>query len=382
MRSIITILSLLCAVTLVRGQAVPSQIADIQVSYNEGPHFSNKVQLRYNMDGRGVNQNQVAYIQFNLSVFPANLTPAQIQKATLVLWVENGGNPGTVSVCQVSSAWVADKITGVNAPSCTNTTMYSFSVSAAQLQQGSFVVVDITPMVQSWYNGVPNYGILLAPEAPAAGPGNNGVNIQFDSLLEGNSAYPPVLDLVLQSQGSQSVQGPAGPQGPTGLTGLTGATGPQGPAGPQGPQGIQGPAGSGATGVLQGITTTLSQSQVLNLFSTPQTLVPAPAAGSVNLVTGVVVQVGGPANYTTDDNELLIRLHDATITSFGVFGGSTGYTNYFNSNMAIGSGGYQLEASEITGYPVIATTSDQNPTGTGGNVVITVYYVVLSGVAP
>jgi len=41
-----------------------------------------------------------------------------------------------------------------------------------------------------------------------------------------------------------------------------------------------------------------------------------------------------------------------------------------------------LAASEITGYPVIATTSDQNPTGTGGNVVITVYYVVLSGVAP
>jgi hypothetical protein len=163
-----------------------------------------------------------------------------------------------------------------------------------------------------------------------------------------------------------------------GLTGLAGAPGPQGPAGPQG---IQGPAGSGA-GVLQSITTTLSQSQVLSLFSTPQTLVPAPAAGSVNLITGVVVQVGGPANYRTDDTELLIRLHDATITSFAVFAGAPGFTNYFNSNMAIGNGGYQLEASEITGYPVTATTSDQNPTGTGGNVVITVYYVVLSGVAP
>lgn len=371
---------MLCAVTLVRGQAVPSQIADIQLGDNDGPHFSNKVQLRYNVDDRGANQSQVVYIQFNLTVFPANLTPAQIQKATLVLWVENGGNPGTVSVCQVSSAWSADKITGVNAPSCTNTTMYSFSVPAAQLQQGSFAVVDITPMVQSWYNGTPNYGILLAPEAPAAGSGNNGVSIQFDSL-EGNSAYPPVLDLVLQNAGSQVAQGPTGPKGPTGLTGLTGATGPQGPAGPQGPQGIQGPAGSGA-GVLQSITTTLSQSQVLNLFSTPQTLVPAPAAGSINLITGVVVQVGGSANYTTDDSELLIRLHDATITSFGVFGGSTGYTNYFNSNMAIGNGGYQMEASQVTGYPVIATTSDQNPTGTGGNVVITVYYVVLSGVAP
>jgi hypothetical protein len=374
MRSIITILIMLCAVTLAWGQAVPSQIADIRVGDNGGPHFSTNVQLGYGVGGFGMNQSQVAYIQFALTVFPANLTPAQIQKATMVLWVENGGNPGTVSVCQVSSAWFADTITGVNAPSCTNTTKYSFSVSAAQLQHGSFVEVDITPMVQSWFNGIPNYGILLAPEAPAAGAGNNGVNIQFDAL-EVNNGYPPVLDLVLQNQGPQGVQGPTGPQGPAGLTGLTGATG------PQGPQGIQGPAGSG-TGFLQSVTTTLSQSQVLNLFSTPQTLVPAPAAGSVNLVTGVVVQVGGSANYTTDDSELLIQLHDATIASFGVFGGSTGFTNYFNSNMAVGNGGYQLEASEITGYPVTATTTDQNPTGTAGKLVITVYYVVLSGVAP
>jgi hypothetical protein len=370
MRSAITILTMLCAVTLVRGQAVPSQIANIRVGDNGGPHSSNNVQLRYDVDG-GVSQSQVAYIQFNPTVFPANLTPAQIQKATLVLWVENGGNPGTVSVCQVSSAWLADTITGVNAPSCTNTAMYSFSVSAAQLRQGSFVEVDITPMVQSWYNGIPNYGILLAPEAPAAGAGEGGVNIQLDSL-QGNSGYPPVLNLVLQSQGPQGVQGPAGPQGPTGLTGLAGATGPQGPAGP---------SGSGGGPILTA-TTILTQAQVRHLFSAPQTLVPAPPAGSVNLIVGAVAQSTGSATYQTDDYALLLRINNFNIVQFELFPGSTGTANYFASSFGVSANSYYTEGSAITGYPIIATTTDQNPTGTGGNVVITVYYIVFSGVAP
>jgi hypothetical protein len=41
-----------------------------------------------------------------MSVFPANLTDSAIQKATLVLYVNNGGNPGTISICQVSQALV------------------------------------------------------------------------------------------------------------------------------------------------------------------------------------------------------------------------------------------------------------------------------------
>jgi hypothetical protein len=364
MRSVITILSMLCAVTLIRGQAVPSQIADIQVGDNGGTRFSNNLQLRYNVDGRGVNQSQVAYIQFNLTVFPANLTPAQIQKATLVLWVENGGNPGTVSVCQVSSAWFADTITGANAPSCTNTTMYSFSVSAAQLQQGSFVEVDITPMVQSWYNGTPNYGILLAPETSAAVAGNSGVNIQFD-CLEINGGYPPMLDLVLQNQGTQGVQGPTGPQGPAGLTGLTGAMGPQGPAGPAG-------------GLLLSNTITLTNAQVLALQTVPQILVPAPASNVVIFPERIMIEQQN-AYYSTPSQEFYIAVGPSinSSTIAGEFGpwSSPGYAvfldSYFFSGTIVGQSS-QFAGQQVIGY-VMDTMAELG--GTGGNVTITTYYV-------
>src|SRR5580704_7523805 len=343
LRSIITILSMLCAVTVIWGQAVPLQIADIQIGDYSSPHFGTNVQLRYNIDGRGVNQNQVAYIQFNLSVFPANLTPAQIQKATLVLWVENGGNPGTVSVCQVSSAWFADTITGANAPSCTNTPMYSFSVSTAQLRQGSFVEVDITPMVQSWYNGIPNYGILLAPGATAAVAGNNGVNIQFASM-EANSGYPPVLDLVLQNQG---------PQGPTG--------------------GI-GPAG----GLLLSNTITLTNAQVLALQTVPQILVPAPASNVVIFPERIMIEQKN-AYYSTPSQGFYIAtgpsINSSTVIGeFGPWSGS-GYPVYLDSYFVPGT--IVGQSSQFAGQQVIGYVMDTmtETGGTGANVTVTTYYV-------
>jgi len=257
MRFLTTVACVLCAAATGWGQAIPSQIANVQAGNNFGLLGNNALQIQSNIDGLGVDHGQEAYIQFSLGVFPANLTPALIQKATLVLWIENGGNPGTVSVCQVSAAWSYATITGNNAPACVSGTTTSFSVTQAELQQGSFISVDITPIVQSWYNGAGNYGVMLAPGPPPPGPRNNGVNIQIDSLMD-NSGYPPVLDLVLQSQGPAGPQGPiglTGPQGPqgpmgiTGLTGATGATGPQGPiglTGPIGPIGLTGP--TGATG--------------------------------------------------------------------------------------------------------------------------------------
>ena len=363
---------MLCAVTVIWGQAVPLQIADIQIGDYSSPHFGTNVQLRYNVDGRGVNQSQVAYIQFNLTVFPANLTPAQIQKATLVLWVENGGNPGTVSVCQVSSAWFADTITGANAPSCTNTPMYSFSVSTAQLRQGSFVEVDITPMVQSWYNGIPNYGILLAPGATAVA-GNNGVNIQFASM-EANSGYPPVLDLVLQNQGPQGVQGPTGPAGLTGLTGATGPQGPAGLAGPQGPTGGIGPAG----GLLLSNTITLTNAQVLALQTVPQILVPAPASNVVTFPERIMIEQKN-AYYSTPSQGFYIAtgpsINSSTVIGeFGPWSGS-GYPVYLDSYFVPGT--IVGQSSQFAGQQVIGYVMDTmtETGGTGGNVTVTTYYV-------
>ncbi len=220
------------------GQAVPSQVANVQLGSFLGNRGGLSIQVQYSASNHGLN----GYVQFNLGVFPT-LTVAQIQKATLVLFAENGGNAGTISVCRAATTWSASTITGNNAPVCAAGTSTNLVVTAAQLSSGSFVSVDVTSIVQSWYNGSSNFGIILSGAT-------SGTNVQLDTLAS-NFGYPPVLDLVLQSQGPQGPIGPQGPQGlqgpqgPQGFQGLPGATGVTGPTGPQGPQGIQGPAGAG-----------------------------------------------------------------------------------------------------------------------------------------
>jgi hypothetical protein len=183
MRSLIGVMGALCAATFAWGQAVPSQVANIPEGSNSGGgKVGNSIQLQYQLDHRGYNQSQEAFIQFDLSVFPATLAASAIQKATLVLYANNGGAPGTISICQVSQAWSSATITGINAPACANTAMVTFPVTAAQLQQGGFISVDITQIVQNWFE-TGNHGIALVPLAPTSG--NDGVSVQFANM-QGN----------------------------------------------------------------------------------------------------------------------------------------------------------------------------------------------------
>ena len=237
-----------CATLTAFGQAVPSQIANVQMGNAAGNRAGSGFQVNNTIVG---NHGFNGYVQFNLGVFPPALTPAQVQKATLVLYLDANGGPGTVAVCAASTAWSATTITGTHAPSCIAGTTVNFAVTTAQLASGAFVSVDVTPIVQSWYNGTANNGFILSGATI-------GTNVTFDEVST-VLGYPlgdsPALDLVLQSQGPQGIQGPAGPQGPQGIQGLMGLIGPMGPQGPQGPlgptgftgaqgeQGPQGPAG-------------------------------------------------------------------------------------------------------------------------------------------
>ena len=244
------IAGLLSASTIAWGQAIPSDVANVQLGNSrsgantggdDGTGGANKIQIQYKVNGQGVNQSQEGYIKFNLSVFP-NLTWQNIQKATLVLYVQNGGNQGTFTVCQLAQNWSSATITGNNAPTCTNVAPVATTISATQLQQGSFITVDITSIVQSWYNGIPNYGIMLSAD-PTPGS-NNGINVSFDSM-QGNNGYPPWVNLVLQSQGPAGATGPQGPAGPAGPAGAAGANGLMGASGLPGANGntiLNGPA--------------------------------------------------------------------------------------------------------------------------------------------
>jgi hypothetical protein len=245
-----------CAGLTAFGQAVPSQIANVQLGNGLGSHGGPGIQVIYAMTGT-TNHGWNGYVQFNMGVFPT-LTPAQIQKATLVLYLENGGTPGTVALCEAAAAWSATTITGTHVPSCVAGSTTNIAVTTAQLASGAYISVDVTPIVQSWYSGVANNGFILSGATL-------GTNVQFDmisNILGYAVGDSPMLDLVLESQGPQGIQGvqgpvgpigpmgpmgpmgPAGPLGPVGSAGSAGPFGPAGPTGPQGPTGATGPAGA------------------------------------------------------------------------------------------------------------------------------------------
>ena len=255
-----SLLLLLCGVATTWGQAIPSAVANIQLGTSSNPNLNNQIQVQYVQSLTGVNQSKEGYISFDLSGYPS-LTAANIQKASLVLYVENGGTPGTFTVCPLAQAWSPSSINGRNAPSCSNQNLaVTTAISATQLQQGSFVTVDITAIVQGWFNGNPNYGIMLAAD-PTTKP--SGINVYFDSKqmnsilglgatsTQSASGYPPWINIVLESQGPVGPTGAQGPIGPTGPIGLTGATGAKGATGATGAIGLIGPTGStGAIGAV------------------------------------------------------------------------------------------------------------------------------------
>src|SRR5579872_1288542 len=192
-----------------------------------------------------------ALMRFNLNAFPSSLTGSAIQKATLKLFVNNNTTTaGTFYICRLASnqSWVEDTVTGFNAPGCDNsTTAVAVALPAGALQQ--YVVADITPIVQYWFNNPgSNNGIGLWSVNPNHGTSGTVV-VTFNSKEATDTSHDPELDIVLTggSGGGTGATGATGPTGPTGPTGATGATGPSG--GPKGATGATGPTGpTGATG--------------------------------------------------------------------------------------------------------------------------------------
>jgi hypothetical protein len=258
-----------CAALTAFGQAVPSQIANVQLSNAAGNRTGSGIQVNYAMTGTG-NHGFNGYLQFNMSVFPT-LTPAQVQKATLVLYLEPAGGPGTVALCAAASSWSATTITGTHVPGCIAGTTTNLAITTAQLNTGAYVAADVTSIVQSWYNGTANNGFILSATTI-------GTNVTFNTVtnvLGYTVGDSPVLDLVLQSQGPQGPIGPQGLTGPAGPMGPMGPLGPIGPAGPVGPLGPVGPAGpTGPTGPAGPATpNTLYYNQINSVGGDPQNIV-------------------------------------------------------------------------------------------------------------
>jgi hypothetical protein len=176
----------------------------------------------------------IGLVQFDLTQLPAGLTAAQIQKATLTLFLDHVNSGGSINIDMVSAStpWGELTVTGNSGISPGNAVNTSVMTNTAD----TFIALDATSAVQGWITTPgSNNGFMIQA--------NTGTSVQFDSKENTSTSHPATLTIVLVSNG---------PTGATGSSGAAGVTGPTGPSGSNGVTGATGPAGStggvGATG--------------------------------------------------------------------------------------------------------------------------------------
>jgi hypothetical protein len=182
--------------------------------------------------------SSIGLVQFDLSQLPAGVTAAQIQKATLTLFLDHVNVGGSINVDAVSASTPWGELTvsgnsGISPGIAVNTSVMTNTVD-------TFVAMDATASVQGWI-ATPgsNNGFMIQA--------NTGTSVQFDSKENTSTSHPAMLTIVLASSGPTGATGPTGAAsmvaGPTGLTGAASMV-----AGPAGPTGAIGATGGTVSG--------------------------------------------------------------------------------------------------------------------------------------
>src|SRR5580698_1518440 len=162
----------------------------------------------------------IGLVQFDLTQLPAGLTAAQIQKATLTLFLDHVNSAGTINIDVVSSAtpWGELTVTGDSGISAGNAVATTAPVATAD----TFMAVDATAAVQGWITTPSsNNGFMILA--------NGSTNVQFDSKENTTTSHPAILTIVLVSAGPTGATGSIGTSGSNGAPGATGPTGLAGP---------------------------------------------------------------------------------------------------------------------------------------------------------
>ncbi len=180
-----------------------------------------------------VSGTSTALLRFDLGTLPANARAVDVNRATLRIFVNRVNTPGVVTVSAVNGAWNENAVTAQTLPP-TGNAVEVFPVT----DEGQFVTVDVTPLVQAWLTTpAKNFGLALSAST---------ADFVLDSKENDTTAHSAQLEIALSS-GEAGPTGPAGPQGVKGDTGAVGARGLAGPQGQGGNTGAQGPQG------LQGV---------------------------------------------------------------------------------------------------------------------------------
>jgi hypothetical protein len=231
-------------------------LADAYYVPGNGSNFGTATTITVGSSG------SIGLVQFDLTQLPAGLTAAQIQKATLTLFLDHINVGGSINIDTVSAStpWGELTVTGNSGISPGNAVNTSVTTETVD----TFIALDATAAVQGWLTtpGSNNGFMILA---------NAGTSVQFDSKENTTTSHPATLTITLASTGpagptgvtgSTGVTGPtgatgaastvAGPNGTTGSTGLSGPTGATGPIGVTGSTGAAGPTGNNGTNGTNG----------------------------------------------------------------------------------------------------------------------------------
>lgn len=163
------------------------------------------------------------YIKFQLaSSLPPGAAAANVAKATLKLYLSPLTSPtGAIDIYPVTSAWTESTLSSSSTPTIAATPFASgINVGSAN----SFLVVDVTQLVQEWLEGATNGGIVNDGIALVAHTSSSYV--VFDSKESIVTSHEPRLEIVLANSGAQ---GPAGAAA-TIQVGTTSTLGPNGQA--------------------------------------------------------------------------------------------------------------------------------------------------------
>ncbi len=145
------------------------------------------------------------FVKFDLSGLAPGLSPSDLSRASLVLWVGRVATGGEVQVSEAGGPWDEATLTYTTAPASGAFIATFLTPKAAQ-----FVIVDVTGTVQKWLlSPQSNQGFVLSatPQTPAT-------VVFFDSKESVSTSHQPELDLSFRSSA-----GSPGPQGPPGQTG-------------------------------------------------------------------------------------------------------------------------------------------------------------------
>jgi hypothetical protein len=258
------------------------------------------------------------FIKFQLqSSLPSTAAAANVAKATLKLFISPSCNPsGAIDIYPVTNAWTESTLSPSSPPALALT---AIATAIPVGKANSFLIVDVTQLVQGWLEGSSNGG--LDNDGIALVADTSTTNVVFDSKESFVTSHEPRLEVVLANSGPQGPAGPQGLQGPAGTQGAAGAAGATGTAATvQVGTTMTVPAGTPAS-VLNGGT---ANAAVLN-FLIPQ---------------GTIGPVGpqGPAG----------------INNRGVWSGANGY----NINDAVSDGGsYWLALAPTSANTATPNTS-------------------------